>query len=146
MYVAAVVEYSPATASPGDTVADIVSKNTAHYVPLITQAAEQVDDITPVSKSHEEMPLGNEILSLHMLHLEQQIWYSLLTLDFILSLTYSLHIDSKCSHVSRQRLCEVMGQPDSTSSVGGRKETHCTSVWDVANPFKCLIEKKKIQA
>jgi hypothetical protein len=45
-YIAAVVEYSPATASPGDTVADIVSKNVANYVPIIRQAAAQVDNIT----------------------------------------------------------------------------------------------------
>lgn len=50
-YVAAVVEYSPDTGSPGGTVADIVSKNAANYVPLIRQAAEQVDEITPVTKS-----------------------------------------------------------------------------------------------
>jgi hypothetical protein len=40
------VEYSPDTGSPGDAVADIVSKNVANYVPLIEQAAEQVDVTT----------------------------------------------------------------------------------------------------
>lgn len=44
-YVAAVVEYSPDTGSPGDSVADIVSKNVAQYVPLIRRAAEQEVDI-----------------------------------------------------------------------------------------------------
>lgn len=44
-YVAAVVEYSPDTGSPGDSVVDIVSKNVAQYVLLIQQAAEQEADI-----------------------------------------------------------------------------------------------------
>lgn len=84
-YVAAVVEYSPVTGSPGDSVADIVSKNVAQYVPLIGRAAEQVGENT-CNKIREEMALGNEILLLHIMQLHQHIWYGILWLDFILSL------------------------------------------------------------
>lgn len=41
-YVAAVVEYSPVTASDGDTAADVVTKNLANYVLHIQRAAEKV--------------------------------------------------------------------------------------------------------
>jgi hypothetical protein len=64
-YVAAVVEYSPETGSSEDTVADIVSKNVANYVPLIEQAAQKVQDLRPTLENSEELALKSETVVIY---------------------------------------------------------------------------------